>query len=57
MIIKFGGEIRMGVRNLRSSEVGVWSEQNEDEDYLMSTLRYRTLGLSLWSLGLGLQAR
>ena len=27
----------------------------QDEDYLMSTLRYRTLGLS--SLGLGLQAR
>lgn len=45
----------MGVRNLRSRIVGVWSEQ--DEDYLMSTLRYRTLGLSLWSLGLGLQAR
>lgn len=34
--------------------MGVWSEQDEDEDYLMSTLRYRTLGLSLWSLGLGL---
>ena len=51
MIIKFGGEIRVRIGVRKESEeldAGVWSEQ--DEDYLMSTLGYRTLGFSLWGL-------